>query len=295
MKIGFCGLGLMGEPMVERLLAAGHELLVWNRSREKLQNAVTAGARAAATPADAAKDSEIVVVCLFDSAAVEQVVFGDSGIASVRGPRYLVDHSSISPASTRDFAKRLSEANGAEWVDAPVSGGVAGAKDGRLTVMAGASAEAMADLAVPIGAYAARFARVGPVGAGQTAKLCNQTIVTTTLIGIAEAVRLAQRNGIDASQLPKVLEGGWADSILLRTFARRMVEPPSDKVGSIATLLKDSRMIGRTAEESGTSMPVGSVVREVLTQLTEHGWGDADLSRLIEEPRMGEPRVEGPR
>lgn len=282
MKIGFCGLGRMGTAMVLRLLAAGHSVTVWNRTAEKLAPVVQAGARGVATPAAVAAESEIVFLCLFDAAAVEQVVFGTTGIASARAASLLIDHSSISPAATRDFAARLAAHSGAEWTDAPVSGGVAGAQAGTLTVMAGGSPDSIEVAAEPIEAYATRLIRVGEVGAGQTAKLCNQTIVAATLLAIGEAVALARNSGIDPARLPEALAGGWADSKLLQVFVPRMTSLPADNIGTLATLLKDVESVAKLAGDTGTPMPVSAAVQHTLRMAATLGLSEADLSRVVQ-------------
>jgi 2-hydroxy-3-oxopropionate reductase len=281
MKIGFCGLGRLGTAMVARLLVAGHDVTVWNRTQSAMAPVVRDGARAAITPAAAAADAQVVMLCLLDGTAVEQVVFGPQGIASVGGSNILVDHSSISPVATRAFAARASMTN-LEWIDAPVSGGVAGARAATLTVMAGGSPRSIERVSEPIRAYAARMIRVGDVGAGQTAKLCNQTIVSATILAIAEAVTLAQDGGIDPAQLPEIFAGGWADSTLLKVFVPRMVSPPKEGVGALTTMLKDVECIAELARATETPMPVSGAVQHTLRIAVAMGFGDADLAAVAQ-------------
>ncbi|MDB6094505.1 MAG: 2-hydroxy-3-oxopropionate reductase [Verrucomicrobia bacterium] len=282
MKIGFCGLGKMGTEMVLRLLAAGHDVAVWNRTEAKLRPAIAAGAKAMPTPAAVAAGNEIVLLCLFDAASVEEVVFGQDGIASAGTPVLVVDHSSISPNATRDFAARLSAGGASEWVDAPVSGGVEGTAAGRLTVMAGGSATGIEKASVPVRAYAARVVRVGPVGAGQTAKVCNQAIVGATLLAIGETVALARNSGIDPARLTEILAGGWADSRLLQIFVPRMTSPGGAPIATLATLLKDIELVATLARDSGTPMPVAGAVQHALRMATTLEMGDADFSAIVQ-------------
>ncbi|WP_167361441.1 NAD(P)-dependent oxidoreductase, partial [Paraburkholderia ginsengiterrae] len=202
MEIGFCGPGLMGAPMIRHLLRAGHTVHVWNRTRAKAEALVADGAKVVETPRELAARCEAVLLCVADAAAVEETVFGATGLLSGDTPaqrrvRWIVDHSSIPPAATRELAQRAAalaaarESEGAAglgWIDAPVSGGVAGANAGTLAVMAGGAAADVEAVRPVLGAYASRVTHMGDVGAGQTAKLCNQTIVTATLAAIAEAV-----------------------------------------------------------------------------------------------------------
>ncbi|MFM0226689.1 NAD(P)-dependent oxidoreductase [Paraburkholderia dipogonis] len=168
------------------------------------------------------------------------------------------------------------------WIDAPVSGGVAGATAGTLAVMAGGAAADIEAVKPLLSAYASRVTHMGDVGAGQTAKLCNQTIVTATLAAIAEAVSLAQRSGLDASRLTEGLAGGWADSVLLQTFVPRMTQSGLAPIGAFRTFQKDIDTVAATAYETGTPMPVSSTVQQLLRLGAAMGLGEADLSAFID-------------
>ena len=288
MDIGFCGLGLIGTPMTARLLAHGHRVAVWNRTREKAEAWAARGAQPVAAPRDMVLQAQTVFLCVSDTDAVEAVVFGRNGLLDEQAPvagaarlRYIVDHSSISPAATRSFAARAARF-GVGWVDAPVSGGVPGAEAGTLAVMAGGTAEDVAAVAPVIAAYAARVTRMGDVGAGQTTKLCNQAIVCATVAAIAEAVGLARRAGIDAARLPEALSGGWADSVLLRTFVPRMTETGHAPLGTLKTFLKDIDTVAETAREAGAVMPVAGTVQQVLRLGAALGLSNADLSAFVD-------------
>lgn len=281
MKVAFCGLGLMGAAMVRRLLGAGHDVTVWNRSAQKASALVEAGAHLAPTPAQAADGAEAVLLCVRDGAAVESVVFGPGGLREARGLKWVADHSSIAPEVTRDLARRLEEACGAGWIDAPVSGGVSGVEAGTLAIMAGGAQEAIAEASHAMAAYAGRVTRMGEVGAGQATKLCNQTIVATTVLAIAEAVSFAQGNGIDAARLPEALAGGWADSSPLRTFVPRMVRAHEQSIGALSTMLKDIETIAACAQRSGLPMPVAGNVLQVLRIAAGMGLAAAELSSVI--------------
>ncbi len=344
MEIGFCGPGLMGAPMIRHLLRAGHTVHVWNRTRAKAEALLADGAQVVDTPRELAARCEAVLLCVADAAAVQETVFGASGLLSGDAPvagrlRWIVDHSSIPPAATRALAQRAAAltavrtagsvdggagmgdgARGARdagtgaragadpragarentgaganpnavesaaagsigWIDAPVSGGVAGATAGTLAIMAGGAAADIEAVKPLLGAYAARVTHMGEVGAGQTAKLCNQTIVTATLAAIAEAVSLAQRSGLDASRLTEGLAGGWADSVLLQIFVPRMTQSGLAPVGAFRTFQKDIDTVAATAYETGTPMPVSSTVQQLLRLGAAMGLGEADLSAFID-------------
>lgn len=292
MEIGFCGPGLMGAPMVRHLLRAGHHVRVWNRTRAKAEALSADGAHVVETRRELTAHVEAVFVCVSNASAVEEVIFGlggvlgddhaDSGAGSVR---YIVDHSTIAPAATREYAARAARF-GVAWVDAPVSGGVPGAQAGTLAVMAGGALEAFEALAPVIGAYAARVTRMGEAGAGQTTKLCNQAIVCATVAAIAEAVGLAERCGIDAARLPEALAGGWADSVLLRTFVPRMTETGHAPIGAFKTFQKDVEALADAAREVGAVMPVASAVQQVLRLGVAMGLANADLAAFIDVVRQ---------
>lgn len=285
-RIGFCGIGRMGEPMTRRLLTAGYEVAVWNRSSAKLGSLVAAGAVAKATPQTLGESVDIALLCLGDGNAVEEVVFGEHGLAqAATPPSCLIDHSTLSPALTRALAGRWTAATDGVWIDAPVSGGTDGAAAGKLAIMAGGPVDTIESVTPVLRAYAARVTRMGEVGAGQTTKLANQAIVATTLAGLAEAFVLAKRSGIDTAALPSALQGGWADSVLLQTLWPRMVTPPEHATGTVRVLLKDLDAIAELAEASATIQRVLPEVRRLLQDAVQRGMGDWDLSQVC---RIGE-------
>jgi 3-hydroxyisobutyrate dehydrogenase len=268
-RLGFIGLGLMGLPMALRLREAGYALGVWNRSAAKTEAVLRAGASVAASPAEVARSAEIVFLCLTDSAAVEQVVFGSDGLAAAPGDgRIVVDFSSIAPAATRDIAARLEAANGMRWIDAPVSGGTKGAAEGTLAVMAGGAQADFERVRPCVLAMAQRFTLMGPLGAGQTTKLCNQVIVGSAMCVLAEATRLAVNAGIDPLLLPQALAGGFADSKPLQLFVPRMAqaihEPP---LGHTHTMLKDLDTVVELARETGTPVPMAALAAQTFRLL----------------------------
>ncbi|MGB6009005.1 NAD(P)-dependent oxidoreductase [Castellaniella sp.] len=281
MNIGFCGLGRMGAPMVRRLLQAGHQVSVWNRSPDPALQLAAEGARVCATPQALGEACSWVALCLFDAAAVESVVFGPNGLARAASLTVLIDHSSIAPDRTREFADRLRQANGAVWLDAPVSGGTGGAAAGTLAVMAGGPADVCAQVTPVLQAYAQRVTHMGPVGAGQVTKLCNQTIVAATIAAIAEAVALARDAGVDADRLPQALAGGWADSTLLQMFVPRMTRAAPPPQASLDTMLKDLDTVAALAQAQGTPIPVAAAAVQAYRLSSRQGRGAADTSQLI--------------
>ena len=265
-KLGYLGLGMMGVPMARRLLNAGHELMVWNRSAGKSAALVEAGAKLAPDPRSIAESASIIFMCVTDAAAVEDVVFGPSGLAAEPGKgKLVVDFSSIHPDAARDTAARLKAANAMGWIDVPVSGGTKGAEEGTLAVMAGGDVADIERVRPYVLAMARRLTHMGPIGAGQMTKLCNQAIVGCAMAVLAEATRLASNAGIDAGKLPEALAGGFADSIPLQLFVPRMVQgiysPP---LGHIATMLKDLDTVADVAQTTSTPVPMATLAGQIF-------------------------------
>ena len=265
-NLGYLGLGLMGLPMSLRLLKAGHDVSVWNRSASKAAPLVQAGARPAANPREVANAASIIFMCVTDAHAVEDVVFGHEGLAAAPGEgKLVVDFSSIHPDAARAVAARLKAANGMGWIDAPVSGGTKGAEEGTLAVMAGGDAADIERVRPYVLAMARRLTHMGPTGAGQTTKLCNQVIVGCAMAVLAEATRLATNAGIDAGRLPEALAGGFADSIPLQLFVPRMVQGiHSPPMGHIATMLKDLDTVVEVARDTSSPVPMASLAAQLF-------------------------------
>jgi 3-hydroxyisobutyrate dehydrogenase len=283
MKLGYIGIGLMGRPMTLRLLAAGHEVTVWNRSRQKLAAVVAKGANAVASPAEVARAADIVMMCVTDQRAAEEVLFGPGGVSEAAGKgKLVVDFSSIAPASARDFAARL-ESKGVGLIDAPVSGGVAGAEKGTLAIMAGGKAEDIERVRSIVMHLAQRFTRMGDCGAGQTTKLCNQVIVGSLIAVIAEAVRLAEAAGVDATKLPEALKGGFADSLPLQIFGARMAARTFEpSLGAASIMLKDLENAAAVAKEATVPLPMARTAAELYRLLAAQGKGEKEISTIIE-------------
>jgi 3-hydroxyisobutyrate dehydrogenase len=290
-KLGYLGLGMMGFPMTRRLLNAGYEVTVWNRSPGKAAALVEAGAKRASRPRDVAAIADIIFMCLTDAAAAEEVVFGNDGLAAAPGSgKLIVDFSSIHPDAARSIAARLKAANGMGWVDAPVSGGTMGAEEGTLAVMAGGDAADIERARPYVLAMARRLTHMGPTGAGQTTKLCNQVIVGCAMAVLAEATRLAVDAGIDASRLPEALAGGFADSIPLQLFVPRMVQGiHSPPLGHIATMLKDLDTVIDVARDTSSPVPMAGLAAQLFRLAKSARGADADALEIykLSEKQVG--------
>ncbi len=290
-SLAFAGLGLMGLPMSQRLLAAGHDLWVWNRSLAKCAPLLERGARAAERPAHLCAGADIVLLCLADTEAVRQVVFGDGGIVEgARAGQLLVDFSSLEPAATRRMAADLEARCGMRWVDAPVSGGVAGAQAGTLIAMAGGRVEDIERLRPIFAALGQRLTHMGEVGTGQVTKVCNQMIVACNAWVIAEALALAEAAGVDAACLAPALAGGFADSRPLQILAPRMAERRFEPVDwHVRTLLKDLDNALRLAGEQRSAAPFSELAARSMRRHGDQGYLQRDLSTLIDFYREDMP------
>ncbi|GAA0577262.1 NAD(P)-dependent oxidoreductase [Halomonas salifodinae] len=286
-RLGFIGIGLMGDPMTRRLLAAGFDVTVWNRSPAKAEPLGEAGARLAASVAELVAEVDVIMLCLANTDVVESVVFGEEGVAAHGRPdQRLIDFSSSDPTATRDFAARLEAACGMDWVDAPVSGGVAGAEAGCLAIMCGGDADAV-DACRPLMApLAARVTHMGPVGAGQVTKVCNQMVVGCQAAVLAEMVALAEASGVDATRLTEALAGGFADSKPFQILTPRMAagdfaNPP----WHLRTLLKDLDMAVAQSQRSGSATPMSGLAAQLMRAHARRGHGEHDPAILVEAYR----------
>jgi 3-hydroxyisobutyrate dehydrogenase len=256
-RLGFIGLGLMGTAMSLRLLDKGWPLTVWNLEPERVPPVVAAGAVAAPSPAAVAEASDVVLMCVLHTKAVEDCVFGANGVAQANvGGKILIDHSTIDPSRTSELAARLQREKGIAWIDAPVSGGPIAARNGTMTVMAGGAAADIEAVQAIMADLSANFTHMGPNGAGQMAKVINQAIVGTSYVMMAEALALAEASGIDAARLPQCLAGGHADSDLLQTLYPRMQARDFTPRAYARQLLKDMHAVGDIVEALGLTLPL---------------------------------------
>lgn len=281
-RIAFLGTGIMGAPMATRLAAAGFPVTAWNRSPEKL--ARLAGLAVAPTARAAVERAEVVVCMLSSGQVCDAVLLGPEGAVAAMAPgAVLVVMSSIPVGTARAQAAACAE-RGIAYVDAPVSGGERGAKDGTLAIMAGGDAavvEALAPLFAPLG----RPTHVGPVGSGQLAKLANQLIVASSICAVAEALLLAERGGADPARVREALLGGFADSAVLRQHGLRMVERDFKPGGPAKHQIKDTGTALDLAWAQELRLPVAEEVDRLFRSLVEHGGGDLDHSAIIVELR----------
>lgn len=282
-RIGFIGMGLMGIPMSCRLLAAGYPVTVWNRNPQKTALPVEKGASIASNIAQLCAEADIIMLCVSDTAAVQEIVLAKQGLLeNVSAGQIVIDFSSIEPEATKNLAVKVA-AKSAHWLDAPVSGGVAGAEQGRLAIMAGGD-ETILDSVRPIlEPLSQRVTRMGDVGAGQVAKICNQMIVSCNVLVMAEVMALAEKSGVDSNQLPQALSGGFADSIPLQLTGPRMAQRDYEPVKwHVKTLLKDLDMANSLAKDNLSAIPMAGLGAELMRQHASKGFNDSDPCTLIE-------------
>ncbi|SFH49178.1 2-hydroxy-3-oxopropionate reductase [Palleronia marisminoris] len=285
MDIGFIGLGVMGQPMAGHLIAAGHQLHL-HRVKDRSRPLVEQGGLAADSARAVADAAEVIIVMVPDTPDVEDVLFGPDGVAEGLSPgKTVIDMSSISPVATRDFAARIAEA-GCAYVDAPVSGGEAGAKAASLSIMAG-GAQADFDRILPIlEIMGQNINLVGEVGAGQTAKIANQIIVALTIGAVAEGLLFASKAGADPAKVRSALMGGLASSRILELHGARMTDRTFDPGFRIALHRKDVNNALEAARSLNITLPATAQVQELFKACTAHGFGDLDHSALIRALEM---------
>jgi len=281
-RLGYVGVGLMGLPMVKRLLPRGYAVKAYDIVPAQVEAARAAGAQPAASPADAATGVDFVLLNLPTNEAVEQAVFGADGVATaLRPPQLLIDFSTIKVDKCKVWAAHLKTKTGCSWIDAPVSGGPPASGSGTLTVMAGGE---VADIerARPLFAdVAARFTHMGPAGAGMVAKMLNQLIVGCGHAVMAEAIVLAESAGIDAAKLPECLAGGHADGSLLQKLYPRMVQRDFAPLGYARQLLKDLEMVNEFAAGLKAPTPMMGEALSLYRMLIHLGHAELDTGAVL--------------
>ncbi|WP_418129355.1 NAD(P)-dependent oxidoreductase [Variovorax sp. 375MFSha3.1] len=285
-RVAVIGVGIMGSAIARRLLECGHRVSVFDLDAAKAAAPAEHGAIAAATAREAAGASDFVITSLNSAAVVERAVFGEDGIAAAvpaDAQRLLIDMSSIDPPSTRRLAQSLRERTGMGFVDAPLSGGAPKALLGQLTVMAGGSAEDVQRARAVMDSLCANYTHMGESGAGQTTKLVNQLLCAIGFQAVAEAVRLAEAGGVDASKLPAALSGGRADSQILREFGPKMAARDYSPTGRIDNMLKDLEAVQAFSQGQRLPLPLAGAVSELHRAFVAAGLGAHDTAEMMRQ------------
>jgi 2-hydroxy-3-oxopropionate reductase len=284
--IGFIGLGIMGHAMAENLVRSGFDTIVWNRTASKADDLVALGATAASSPGDVARDADIVMVCVSDTADVEAVVFGPDGVATgISEGSLIIDHSTISPGVTKAFAARIAD-QGAFWLDAPVSGGSEGAVNGTLSIMIGGDESQIIRSMPYLEAVGSTITHVGPQGAGQLVKAVNQILVVVNQLAVSEALMLAEAGGLDLEATLAAVSGGAAGSWMLSNRGPQMIERDWSPGFTIDLQQKDLRLVLEAANDLGVPIPGTALVYQMYRALQNQGLGSEGNHALVKALEM---------
>lgn len=280
MNIGFIGLGIMGKPMAGKLIEGGHTLYLHTR-RSVPGELTAAGGIACATPKEVAQKADIIITMVPDTPDVEIVLFGKGGAADgMSAGKIIIDMSSISPIATRDFAERVHKL-GADYVDAPVSGGEVGAKNAALTIMVGATDATFEKVKPLFELMGKNITLVGGIGAGQVCKVANQIVVALNIEAVGEALLLASKAGVDPAKVRRALMGGFASSKILEVHGERMIKRTFDPGFRIELHQKDLNLALSTARTLGMSLPNTATAQELFNSCQAHGGGKWDHSAMV--------------
>ncbi len=285
MQIAFIGMGTMGLPMALNLMKAGHQVTIHNRTREKEIAAEKAGARRAASPAEAARGAEITITCVSDTPDVEAIVLGEDGVILGAGAgSLLIDMSTISPSATKEIAAVLA-AKGIRMLDAPVSGGSEGAQQGTLSIMVGGDAADVSAATPVLEAMGKTISHVGPIGAGQLTKAINQIVVAGTYWSVAEGIALGLKAGLDMESVVKAVGGGAAGSWAMDNRSGNMIRNEYPLGFKVELHRKDLNIALGVARELGVPLPVAAFVEQVETGLIARGHAQEDISAIARTVR----------
>ena len=277
-RIAFIGIGLMGFPMAKNLLKSGYNLKAYNRSQDKADRLKEFGAEISVSIKDVVTNSDIIITMLTDDNAVEKVMGSDEFISNIKEGATVIDMSSVNPVLTIKYSKKLKEKK-IDYLDAPVSGGTIGAEEATLAIMVGGDEETFKncyELLKKMG----NPTLVGPVSSGQISKLANQIIVGVTIGAVAEAVTLCEKSGTNPNKMIEALSGGWADSKILQTHGKRMIDKDFTPKGKTTTQLKDMTNIINAGKAVETYLPISSLIKEMYKDLVADGHGNTDHSSL---------------
>jgi len=281
MNIGFIGSGIMGRPMAENLMRAGHKLFVYGRRFDRIEPMLVAGALGKGTPAEVAASADITFTVVSDTTDVEQIILGDRGLVHGARPGHtIVDMSTVAPAATRRIAAALAE-RGVHMLDAPVSGGETGAKEGTLSIMVGGEAPIFEKIRPLFEVLGKNIVHVGGHGAGQVVKCCNQIVVGLTFEGVAEAILLARRNGVDAKKMREALMGGFAGSRILEIHGQRMLDSNYKPGFKVKLHHKNMAIVMDNAQETATPLPGAALIAQQMNALMGAGDSELDSSAIM--------------
>jgi 2-hydroxy-3-oxopropionate reductase len=280
-NIGFLGIGLMGLPMAKNILKSGYSLKAFNRSHKKAKVLKEFGAEITTSINEVVKDSDVVITMLTDDMAINEVMDSSNFLENLKSDAVVIDMSSVKPTTAIKHGNNLKSKN-INYLDAPVSGGTIGAEEASLAIMVGGEQDVFNE-ALDVLKTMGNPTLVGPVGSGQVSKLANQIIVGLTIGAVAEAVTLCEKAGANPDKMIKALSGGWADSKILQTHGKRMIDKDFTPKGRTSVHLKDMNNILECANSHNTHLPISNLVKEMYKTLVENGHGETDHSSLYKE------------
>ena len=280
-KIGFIGIGLMGLPMSKNILKAGYSLKAFNRSQNKAEVLKEFGAEITTSIDDVVKDSDIVITMLTDDTAINEIMDSPNFLENLKSNATVIDMSSVKPTTATKYGNNFKSKN-IKYLDAPVSGGTIGAEEASLAIMVGGEQDVFYEVLDPLKSMG-NPTLVGTVGSGQVSKLANQIIVGRTIGAVAEAITLCEKAGANPDKMIKALSGGWADSKILQTHGKRMIDKDFTPKGRTSVHLKDMNNILECANSHNTHLPISNLVKEMYKTLVENGHGEKDHSSLYKE------------
>ena len=280
-KIGFIGIGLMGLPMAKNILKSGYNLKVFNRSKNKAEVLKEFGAVITTSIGEVVKDSDVVITMLTDDMAINEVMGSPNFLENLKSGTIVIDMSSVKPTTASKYGNNLKSKN-INYLDAPVSGGTIGAEEASLAIMVGGEQDVFNE-SFDVLKTMGNPTLVGPVGSGQVSKLANQIIVGLTIGAVAEAITLCEKAGANPNKMIKALSGGWADSKILQTHGKRMIDKDFTPKGRTSVHLKDMNNILECANSHNTHLPISNLVKEMYKTLVENGHGETDHSSLYKE------------
>ena len=280
-NIGFIGTGLMGFPMAKNILKAGYKVRAFNRSKNKAEPLKDFGAEISNSIRELVKESHVVITMLTNDDAVNEVLGSDEFLNNLKPNSTVIDMSSVKQTTAVNHGKNL-KSRKINYLDAPVSGGTIGAEEASLAIMIGGEQIVFESVKYILKSMG-NPTLVGPIGCGQVSKLANQIIVGLTIGAVAEAVTLCEKAGADPNKMIKALSGGWADSKVLRTHGKRMIDKDFSPKGKTSSQLKDMNNILECANNYNTQLPISNLVKEMYKSLVENGHGETDHSSLYKE------------
>ena len=280
-KIGFIGIGLMGLPMAKNILKSGFNLKAFNRSQNKAEPLREFGAEITTSIDEVVKDCDVVITMLTDDMAINEVMGSPNFLENLKSSSTVIDMSSVKPTTATKYGNNLKSKN-IKYLDAPVSGGTIGAEEASLAIMVGGEQDVF-NQSYDVLKTMGNPTLVGPVGSGQVSKLANQIIVGLTIGAVAEAITLCEKSGANPDKMIKALSGGWADSKILQTHGRRMIDKDFTPKGRTSVHLKDMNNILECANSHNTHLPISNLVKEMYKTLVENGHGETDHSSLYKE------------